>query len=160
MTSSNGNIFRVTGLLCGNSPVTAVNSPHKGQWRGALMSSLICTWTDSWANNGDAGDLRRYRAHCDVIVMKYFLLELHWPHNWNPHPVTQGPATIHYVDAGEKEISPLEIKVDTYCVQSQLCFLDGFPENCRQLILPVVIYYIPMGPLIRTWVDFNPNMDK
>ena len=33
MTSSNGNIFRVTSPLC-ESPV---NSPHKGQWRGALM---------------------------------------------------------------------------------------------------------------------------
>ena len=41
MTSSNGNIFRVTGPLCGiqRSPV---NSPHKGQWRGSLMFSLIC----------------------------------------------------------------------------------------------------------------------
>ena len=31
-----------------------VNSPHKGQWRGALMFSLICAWTNSWANNEDA----------------------------------------------------------------------------------------------------------
>ena len=46
-----------------------VNSPHKGQWRGALMFSLIWAWTNSWANNGDAGDLRRHRAHYDVIVM-------------------------------------------------------------------------------------------
>ena len=28
-----------------------VNSPHKGQWQGALMFSLICAWTNSWANN-------------------------------------------------------------------------------------------------------------
>ena len=46
-----------------------VNSPHKGQWRGALMFSLICTWIKDWVNNGEAGDLRRYRAHYDVIVM-------------------------------------------------------------------------------------------
>ena len=46
-----------------------VNSPHKGQWRGALMSSLICVWIDGWVNNREAGDLRRYRAHYDVIVM-------------------------------------------------------------------------------------------
>ena len=46
-----------------------VNSPHKGQWRGALMFSLIRAWTDSWANNGDAGDLRCYRDHYDVIVV-------------------------------------------------------------------------------------------
>ena len=42
-----------------------VNSPHKGQWRGALMFSLICAWTNSWVNNRDAGDLKRHRTHCD-----------------------------------------------------------------------------------------------
>ena len=47
-----------------------VNSPHKEEWCRALMFSLICTWTNSlWANNGNAGDLRCYHAHCDVIVM-------------------------------------------------------------------------------------------
>ena len=49
-----------------------VNSPHKGQWRGASMFSLICVWTNSWANNEDAGDLRRHRAHYDVIVIFFF----------------------------------------------------------------------------------------
>ena len=49
--------------------ISRVNSPHKAQWRGALMFSLICAWTNSWANNGDAGDLRRHRAHYDVTVM-------------------------------------------------------------------------------------------
>ena len=46
-----------------------VNSPHKGQWRGALMCSFICAWIYSWVNNREAGDLRRHRAHYDVIVM-------------------------------------------------------------------------------------------
>ena len=46
-----------------------VNSPHKGQWRGALMFSMICVWINGWVNNRKAGDLRRYRAHFDVIVM-------------------------------------------------------------------------------------------
>ena len=41
--------------------------PHKGQWRGALMFSLI--WTNGWVNNREAGDLRRHRTHYDVIVM-------------------------------------------------------------------------------------------
>ena len=38
-----------------------VNSPHKGQWRGALMLSLICVWINGWVNNSEAGDLRRHR---------------------------------------------------------------------------------------------------
>ena len=48
-----------------------VNSPHKGQWRGALMISLICVWINGWVNNREPGDLRRYRAHYDVIVMTW-----------------------------------------------------------------------------------------
>ena len=46
-----------------------VNSPHKSQWRGALMFSFICVWTNGWVNNPDAGDLRRHIAHYDVTVM-------------------------------------------------------------------------------------------
>ena len=46
-----------------------VNHTHKGQWRGALMIFLICARINGWVNNGEAGDLRRYRVHGDVIVM-------------------------------------------------------------------------------------------
>ena len=35
-----------------------VNSPQKGQWRRALMFSLICPWINDWVNNREAGDLR------------------------------------------------------------------------------------------------------
>ena len=48
---------------------SSVNSPHKGQWRGALMFSLICAWISDWVNNREAGDLRRHRTHYDVNVM-------------------------------------------------------------------------------------------
>ena len=47
-----------------------VNFPHKGQWRGALMFTLICDRMIGWVNNHEAGDSRRYLAHCDVIVME------------------------------------------------------------------------------------------
>ena len=43
-----------------------VDSPRKGQWRGALNFFLIWAWTNDWANNREAGDLRRHRAYCDV----------------------------------------------------------------------------------------------
>ena len=60
-------IFSALLALCGgNSPV---NSPHKGQWRGTLVSSLICAWIHGWVNNRKASDLRRHRAHYDIIVM-------------------------------------------------------------------------------------------
>ena len=57
-----------------------VNAPHKGHWRRALMFSLICARIDGWLNNLEAGDLRRYRAHYDVIVMKISLqVQTCWP---------------------------------------------------------------------------------
>ena len=46
-----------------------LNSPHKSQWRRALMCSLICVWLNGWVNNREAGDFRRYRTHYDVTVM-------------------------------------------------------------------------------------------
>ena len=52
-----------------------VNSLYKGQWRGALMFSLICVWINGWVNNRQAGDLRWYCAHYDVTVMNYQFLQ-------------------------------------------------------------------------------------
>ena len=79
MTSSNGNIFRVNGPLCGKFtghcdiqfsykivgklwiPLTKAND--------ASVFSLICAWTNDWESNRDAGDLRCHRAHYGVTVM-------------------------------------------------------------------------------------------
>ena len=50
-----------------------VNSPHKGQWRGALMFPLICARINAWVNNSEAGDLRRNHAHYDVTVKDHWI---------------------------------------------------------------------------------------
>ena len=52
-----------------NSLVTG-KFPAQSQWRGALVFSLIYAWINGWVNNREAGDLRRNRAHYEVIVMK------------------------------------------------------------------------------------------
>ena len=67
MTSSNGNIFRVTGPLCGVFAGHRWFAPHNGQWRGALILSLICAWINSWVNNRESGDLSL--SHYNVTVM-------------------------------------------------------------------------------------------
>ena len=59
-------------ICAGNSP----DSLHKGQWRGALMFSLICVWINGWENNREAGDLRHHRALYDVIVMQSKVVRL------------------------------------------------------------------------------------
>ena len=61
--------FSAPLAFCAWNSRSPVNSPHKGQWRGALMFSLICAWINGWVNNREAGDFRRHRAHYDVIVM-------------------------------------------------------------------------------------------
>ena len=53
-----------------------VNSPHKGQWRGALVFSLTSAWTNGWVNSRGAGDLRRNCAHYDVIEIWCFVVLL------------------------------------------------------------------------------------
>ena len=62
-----------------------VNSPHKGQWRRALMFSLICVWINGWVTNREAGDLRHYRTHYDVIVMGPSISSTfrQWPPAWH-----------------------------------------------------------------------------
>ena len=56
-----------------------VDSPQKGQWRGALMLSLICAWINDWANNGDVAEFKtswRYLwRHCnaDPKFGRYFI---------------------------------------------------------------------------------------
>ena len=64
-----------------------VNSPHKGQGRGALMFSLICAWINGWVNNREAGDLTRHHAHYVVSVMN----EIVSP--WISMPATQQTMT-------------------------------------------------------------------
>ena len=65
MTSSNGNIFYITGSLCREF---TSHRWHKGQWRGALIFSLICAPINGWVNSCEAGELRHHRVHYDVYV--------------------------------------------------------------------------------------------
>ena len=53
-----------------------VYSPHKGQWRGVLLFSLICARLNDWVNNREAGDLRHHRAHYDDIVKKNIVFRI------------------------------------------------------------------------------------
>ena len=74
MTSSNGNIFRVTGPLCGE--FTGLRwIPHTKASDAEIWYFLwFAHWINSWVNNREAGDLRRNHVHYDVIVMFYGLV--------------------------------------------------------------------------------------
>ena len=64
MTLSNGNIFRVTGHLCGEFP-----GEFHAQRPVTRSFDVFYDVRLSWVNNREAGDLGRYRAHYDVTVM-------------------------------------------------------------------------------------------
>ena len=68
MTSSNGNIFRVTGPLCGE--FTGLRWIPRTKASDAELWCLL--WSKPEQTTGqkhrDAGDLRRHRAYYDVIV--------------------------------------------------------------------------------------------
>ena len=65
---------------------TPVDSPHKGQWRGgALMFSLICAWTNDWANNRG----RWYETRsCSLWRQCNVLIRAHCP------DISRGPVSI------------------------------------------------------------------
>ena len=70
MTSSNGNIFRATGHLCGEfTGHRWIARTKASDGCVALMFSLICAWINGWVNNRESGDFRRHRPHYDVTVM-------------------------------------------------------------------------------------------
>ena len=54
-------------IYTGNSPVPGDFHTQRPVTRS--FDIFICVWINGWVNNGEAGDLRRYRAHYDVTVM-------------------------------------------------------------------------------------------
>ena len=74
MTSSNGNIFRVTGPLCGKFTGHRW-IPHTKASDTELWSFLwSAPWINGWVNNREAGDLRRHRTHYDALFNVSFEL--------------------------------------------------------------------------------------
>ena len=73
MTSSNGNIFRVTGHLCGKFLGHRWIPRTKASDAELWVFCMICTWINGWVNNRETGDLWRHLAHYDVTVMDVVL---------------------------------------------------------------------------------------
>ena len=120
-----------------------VNSPHKGQWRGPLMFSLICACMNRWVNNRQAGDLRHHCAHYDVTVMTR---EKPWP-------------------VGFGCVLNMTVLANRYSNITRVIILGR--TSTRAVLAPILITWtkydqVPwhQGPLLLTWFNFNPSMDK
>ena len=69
ITYSNGNIFRVTGPLYGELIGYRWIPTTKASDTELWCFLWSAPWINGCINNRDTGDLRRHRAHYDVIVM-------------------------------------------------------------------------------------------
>ena len=120
-----------------------VNCPHKGHWRGALMFSLIYARMNGWINNREAGDLRRHRAHYYVTVMGFYnatrwcclLLLIYSPLNG------------HFIENNRLTTFVCAQKIGNHwLIWKIINALNGLWER--------------LWPLLLTWFNFNPSMDK
>ena len=107
-----------------------VSSQHKGQWRGALVLSLVLAWTNSWANNGDAGDLRRHRTHYDAIVIYNVSTQPpSWTQSFIPCVVHQGNHWCNFVISPPWELPATLWRVNT----------PGYKSNNDETILKDIV---------------------
>ena len=139
-----------------------VNSPHKGQWCGALIFSLICVWINGWLNNREAGHLRRYYAHYDVSVMMV-LIRSHCVVSANLPPVkTCGEPcwsnsdcrqTNYYRFWGFESVN----RLNASCLY-EMFWTKSIPYELRTVNFSPNTE-LPGAPLL-THGNFNPGMDK
>ena len=61
--------FSVLLALCAGKSLFTGEFPSQRPVTRSFDFSFICAWLNGWVNNLEAGDLRRHRAHYDVIVM-------------------------------------------------------------------------------------------
>ena len=167
---------------------STMNSPHKGQWRRALMFSLICVWINDWVNNHEAGDLRRYRAHYDVIVMEkgcyrchhyfsqrhaflfhltgyiYSCLEMCFSKGKQIYVCIMGHNMLYIISFWLIIIKALLASMLTLLTFDQLqCYSDLCEIEaiiCEALSLRQLLMCYK-GPILLTWFNFNnPSMAK
>ena len=75
-------------ICAGNLPVTGELLAPRPVTRSFIFS-LICARINGWVNNRENGDLRRFRAHYDVTVVKKIAL--------NPNLATNGSLPFDYM---------------------------------------------------------------
>ena len=111
-----------------------VNSPHKDQWRGTLMFSLICTSTYCWANHRDVAELWRHGPHYDVIVMPHAICSF-----WLPQNLSQANTNVLQFFA------MISWNPD-----------DFMAIRCRPIIWP----YDDLLSIGSTWTNFHETLNK
>ena len=128
-----------------------MNVPHKGQWRGALMFSLICVWTNGWVNNRYTGDLR----HSYRISYLLYISRSLW-HHCNVHTLPsslQASLFIPIFAIGNHDsngLAQFEVWTKLYIVCSALHFSNPISLvpwwlHFKRHFIPAIIVHITSG---------------
>ena len=152
VTSSNGNIFRVTGHLCGEFTGRRW-IPHTKTSDAELWCFFICVWI----NDREADDLRRYRAHYGVTVMQSYCFHVEsffsclgkyvkvLYHNWPVLDVLDGSIFVN----GESikficipTLRYINLSGDTFVESLKHIYTQCIPDN-----------HLVRMPYIHVWVE-------
>ena len=107
MTSWNGNIFRVTGRLCGEFIGHRWIPRTKASDAELWCFLWSAPWINGWVNNREAGDLRRHRHHYDVIVMEHQIIVHEWLGNVGHICINHSPKGIQGLKPDLEDIRKL-----------------------------------------------------
>ena len=125
-------IFSALLALCtGNSPVTGEFPSQRPVTRSFDVFFDLCL-NNLLSNNGEAGDLRRHRAHYDVIVMEMIskllvFCEANPPNNrWiTPKKETSNAELLLYCQSGKtvKQIVEFPVICGVMCLMWRHCYV-------------------------------------
>ena len=140
MTSSNGNIFCVTGLLCGEFTGHRWIPPHKGPWRRALMFSLICARINlskqSWVWWLESPSWSLWH-HCNVIHI---------------HILQRNKMLLNHIR---------QTIINQYLANTKynILFYNGDKKTCVSLPIPIILQFLNDILLHYLWLwPFYINM--
>ena len=136
MTSSNGNIFRVTGHLCGEFTYPD-EIPAQRPVTRSFDVFFDLRLNNDWVNNREAGDLRRHPGHYDVIAMRccFYLIDKN-----NRFSLIHVSAILTAKTKSYKDLLRFE-KCDlpfVYCVRCQPAVMTSSNGNIFRVYWPFV----------------------
>ena len=122
MTSSNGDVFCVTGPLCGEFPGHRW-IPHTKADDAELWCFLwSAPWINGWLNNREAGDLRRYRVHYVIVIRR-------WMHQGVAH------STITKTESRSDEVT------------NPIIYRPEFTHTIHPVLWFATVLYRPISPM-------------
>ena len=131
----------------------------KDQWRGALMFTLICARINGWVNNCEAGDLRRNRAHYDVIIMYWNgtqILDCFKDFFLNTYFGIYGSVSEDY-RGWTVRTTPWFVRICNYAVSYYMTHVVNFVVNCFIVIASLIlifliqVIYFPISSVLPHW---------